>query len=180
MSARVNVDNFKRAESHHYFKTFVGDVGIGVFGHRREPAAIDKQDVIRMNRDTLYSSAVCDLDAAPATVTLPDSGSRFMSMQVINEDHYTTAVIYQSGAHTFTREQIGTRYVLFLVRTFVDPNDPADLAKVHALQDAIAISQTARGAFELPDWDRASLERMRTALNGVTTANGGIDSARMF
>ena len=45
-------------------------------------------------------------------------------------------MIYQPGAHRFTREQVGTRYVLFLVRTFVDPADPADLKAVHALQDA--------------------------------------------
>jgi hypothetical protein len=180
MSVRVTVDNFKRAESHHYFKGFVGEAGVGVFGHRREPAAIDRQDVIRMNRDTLYSAAVCDLNASPATVSLPDAGARFMSMQVVNEDHYTITVIYGSGAHTFTREQAGTRYVLFIVRTFVDPTDASDLANVHALQDAILLSQTARGVFETPDWDHASLDRMRTAPNAVTTANGGIDSARMF
>jgi hypothetical protein len=45
--------------------------------------------VIRMNRDTLYSLSVFDLDAGPVTVTLPNSGQRFMSMQVIDEDHYT-------------------------------------------------------------------------------------------
>jgi hypothetical protein len=180
VSVRVTVDNFKRAESHHYFTTFVGKAGVGVFEHRREPVAIDKQDVIRMNRDTLYSSAVFDLDAAPVTVSLPDPGTRFMAMQVINEDHYTLTVVYQPGAHTLTRDQVGTRYVLLLVRTFVDPNDPADLAKVHALQDAITVSQASRGAFEPPDWDNGSLERMRAALNAVTAANGGIDSSRMF
>jgi hypothetical protein len=180
VSVRVDVDNFKRAESHHYFATFVGGAGIGIFAHRREPTAIDKQDVIRMNRDTLYSSGVFDLDAAPVTVTLPDAGARFMAMQVINEDHYTLTVVYQSGAHSFTREQVGTRYVLLVVRTFVDPTDPSDVATVHALQDAIGVSQAKRGVFEVPDWDRASLDRMRAALNGVTAANGGIDSARMF
>jgi hypothetical protein len=179
MAERVNVDNFKRAESHHYFRKFIS-AGIGTFGHLREPTAIDKQDVIRMNRDTLYSAAVCDLDASPATVTLPDAGGRFMAMQVINEDHYTPTVVYESGAHTFARENVGTRYVLFLVRTFVDPGDPADLKKVHAAQDTLAIAQPNRGAFDIPEWDEASLERMRTALNAVTTANGGLDSARMF
>jgi hypothetical protein len=179
MSQRVNVDNFKQAESHHYFKKFMS-AGIGVFGHLREPTPIDKQDVIRMNRDTLYSAAVCDLDASPVTVTLPTAEGRFMAMQVINEDHYTPTVVYKSGAHTFTREQIGTRYVMFLIRTFVDPGDPADVKKVHAAQDAIALAQASRGAFQVPEWDEASLDRMRTALNGVTTANGGLDSARMF
>ncbi len=55
---------------------------------RREPAAIDNQTVIRLNRDTLYTSGVFDLDAAPVTVTLPDAGKRFMSLQAISEDHY--------------------------------------------------------------------------------------------
>jgi hypothetical protein len=180
MAVKVTVDNFKRAESDHYFSGFVGKAGVGTFEHRREPTPIDKQDVIRMNRDTLYSSAVFDLDAAPVTVTLPDAGTRFMAMQVIDEDHYTLTVVYQAGAHTFTRDQVGTRYVVLVVRTFVDPNDPADVATVHALQDGIAVSQAKRGAFEVPDWDRTSLDRIRAALNAVTEANGGIDSARMF
>lgn len=180
MSERVNVDNFKRAESDNYFARFVKDGGLGTFGHRREPANVDKQDVIRMNRDTLYSAAVLDLDASPATVTLPDAGGRFMAMQVINEDHYTVAVIYDAGAHALSREQVGTRYVLCLVRTFVDPGDPADVARVHKVQDALTVTQSQAGRFEVPDWDRASLDQIRNALNALAAANGGLDSARMF
>lgn len=180
MSQRVNVDNFKRAESHHYFAKFAQGGEMGTFNHIRQPTPIDTQDVIRMNRDTLYSAAVVDLAASPATVTIPDAGGRFMAMQVINEDHYTIAVIYQAGPHTFTQAQAGTRYILCLVRTFVDPNDPADLAKVHALQDALTVTQRDAGRFETPDWDRASLDQVRQALNALTTANGGLDSARMF
>ena len=180
MRERVNVDNFKRAESDHYFSTFTKEGGLGKFVHRREPADIDKQDVIRMNRDTLYSSAVVDLDASPATVSLPEPIGRFMAMQVINEDHYTVTVIYKAGAHSFTKEQVGTRYVLFLVRTFVDPGDSADAAKVHALQDAITVTQSRTGTFEVPDWDGASLDDIRKALNALTAVNGGLDSARMF
>src|SRR5215510_9906747 len=111
---------------------------------------------------------------------MTDAGTRFMSMQVVNEDHYTLTVVYGAGAHSFTREQVGTRYVALLVRTFVDPNDPADIAKVHALQDSIVVSQAKRGTFEVTDWDKASLDRMRAALNAVTAANGEFDSARMF
>ena len=73
--------------------------------HRREPAPIDNQTVIRLNRDTLYSSAVFDLDAGPVTITLPDAGKRFMSMQVIDEDHYVPEVVYGTGSYTLTKEQ---------------------------------------------------------------------------
>ena len=61
----VNVHNFVRAETDRYFgKTAIGDGAFGKLRHRREMASIDKQDVVRMNRDTLYSSGVFDLDAS--------------------------------------------------------------------------------------------------------------------
>ena len=160
----VTVDNFIRAESDLYLGNIVKDGGFGKFLHRREPSAIDNQTVIRLNRETLYSAAIFDLDAGPVTVTLPDAGKRFMSMQVINEDHYVPAVFYGAGPHTLTREQIGTRYVAVAIRTLVDPADPKDIAEVHALQDAIKVSQKSPGKFEIPSWDPASQKKVRDAL----------------
>ena len=81
-------------------------------------------------------------------------------MQVINEDHYTVGVIYDAGPHALTREQVGTRYVLCLVRTFVDPGNPADVANVHKVQDALSVTQSQAGSFDVPDWDRASLDQV--------------------
>ena len=53
-SIPVTVDNFIRAESDLYFGGILKDSGgIGKFLHRREPARIDNQTVIRLNRDTL-------------------------------------------------------------------------------------------------------------------------------
>ena len=85
-----------------------------------------------------------DLDAGPVTITLPDAGKRFMSMQVIDEDQYVPAVVYGAGQYTLTREQIGTRYVVTAIRTLVDPANPKDLEQVHKLQDAIKVEQTGR------------------------------------
>ena len=161
----VTVDNFIRAESDLYFGGILKDSGgIGKFLHRREPARIDNQTVIRLNRDTLYSSAVFDLDAGPVTITMPDAGKRFMSMQVINEDHYVPEVVYGKGSYTLTRDKVGTRYVAVAIRTLVDPADPEDVKKVHALQDAIKVSQKAAGKFEAPNWDPASQKKVRDAL----------------
>jgi hypothetical protein len=49
----VTADNFPRAETDLYFANIVKDGGFGKFIHCREPAAIDNQTVIRLNRDTL-------------------------------------------------------------------------------------------------------------------------------
>jgi hypothetical protein len=177
---RVTVDNFCRAESDTYFTRFVKEGGFGKFKHERELAPIDNQTVIRLNRDTLYSFGVFDLDAGPVTVTLPDAGKRYMAMQVIDEDQYAPNVFYAPGTHTLSKENIGTRYVCLAIRTFVNPNDPANVKEVHALQDAIKVEQEAAGKFEIPDWDQASLTKVRDALLALVAANGGIDSARMF
>jgi hypothetical protein len=161
----VTPDNFPRAESDLYFGYIVKDGGFGRFTHRRAPAAIDKQTIVRMNRDTLYSAAVFDLDAGPVTVTLPDAGKRFMSMQVIDEDEYTPEVDYGAGTYSFTRERIGTRYVLLGVRMLVDASDPRDMAAVHALQDEIKVHQPGGpGKFETPNWDQASQRAVRDTL----------------
>jgi hypothetical protein len=160
----VTVDNFIRAESDLYFSSIVKDGGFGKFNHRREPATIDNQTVIRLNRDTLYSAAVFDLDAGPVTITLPDAGNRFISLLAINEDHYVAGVAYGAGPQVFARESVGTRYLVIAIRTFVDPADPKDIEEVHALQDAITISLTGPGQFVVPDWDPATQKKVRDAL----------------
>lgn len=112
------------------------------------------------------------------TITLPDAGKRFMSMQVIDQDQYTPAVIYRAGAHIFTRKDIGTRYVLTAVRTLVDPTNPVDLKQAIALQDAIKVSQKSPGKFEVPNWDPVSQKKVREAL--LALADTLPDTNRMF
>jgi hypothetical protein len=103
------------------------------------------------------------------TITMPDAGKRFMSLQIINRDHYVPAVYYGAGAYTLDREKVGTRYVAAAVRTLVDPNDPKDVEQVHKLQDAIKITQTSPGKFETPTWDAASQKKVRDALLVLAT-----------
>ncbi|HEY6084505.1 MAG TPA: DUF1254 domain-containing protein, partial [Nitrospira sp.] len=160
----VTVDNFIRAETDVYFSNVVRDKGLGRFKHNRTLTPINDQTVIRMNRDTLYSAGVFDLDAGPVTVIFPGAGARFMSMQVITEDHFAPAVVYKPGSYTFSQEEMGTRYILIAIRILVDPSDPKDLEEVHALQDAIKVNQVSPGRFEIPRWDAASQKKIRDAL----------------
>jgi hypothetical protein len=174
----VTADNFNRAESDMVFATVVKDGGLGKFIHHRAPMAIEFP-IVRPNRDTLYSMAVFDLDAGPVTITLPDAGKRFLSMQVIDEDQYSPVVVYGAGRHTLTRQKIGTRYISIGVRTLVDPADPEDLRQVHALQDAIKVEQPGGpGRWEVPNWDPASQKKVRDAL--LALAETIPDTTRMF
>ncbi len=164
----VTVDNFTRAETDMYFASTIKLAGgIGKLDHRRELMPIEAQTVVRANRDTLYSAAVIDLDAGPATVTLPDAGGRFMSLMALDEDQYAFGVWYGACTVTFRREQVGTRYMMVAVRTLVDPTSPGDFERAHALQDRIAIEQARAGRFEIPDWDAAGQGRVRDALTAL-------------
>nr|WP_114239930.1 DUF1254 domain-containing protein [Dyella sp. C9] len=159
----VTPDNFVRAETDMYFGKSVAEGAFGKLHHQREAIPIDHQAVVRMNRDTLYSSGVFDLDAGPVTITLPDTGKRFMSLQVISEDQYTPQVSYAPGTFTLDKNRVGTRYVMLLVRTLANPNDPKDMQAAHQAQDAIRVAQAAKGSFEIPKWDSVSQAKVREA-----------------
>jgi para-nitrobenzyl esterase len=169
----VNTGNFSRAETHRYMAVTVKATGLGRLAHRRKPASVDAQDVVRMNRDTLYSSGVFDLDASPVTFTLPDTGKRYMALEVINEDHYVVDIAYAPARRTYTRQMAGTRYVFAIIRTLADPNDPADVKLANAQQDAVLVEQQATGRFEVPAWDVASLDKARDALLVLSNLGGG-------
>lgn len=163
----VTLDNFIRAETDMYFRKSVMDGGLGKLTHMRNLADIDKQDVVRMNRDTIYSSGVFDLEAAPVTITLPGTGDRFMSMQIISQDHFTIEVSYAPGSSTYTKDKVGTRYVFIIVRTLANPQNPDDVKTANELQDKIVVEQASPGSFEVPDWDTASQARVRSGLNTI-------------
>lgn len=172
----MNVDNFARAETDRMFHDLQRNAGgVGRFLHNREPASVEEQAVIRMNRDTLYSFAVVDATAG-ATLTLPEHGDRYLSAMVVNEDHYIDAVFHDPGDYEITAERFGTPYVVVAVRTLVDPADPDDIAAVAAIQDAISLA-TGDGAtpFESPEYDTASLDETRDALLALARNLTGFD-----
>jgi hypothetical protein len=160
----VTLQNFNRAETDMYFSNFAKQGAFGKFYHNREPVSVDKQDVIRSNRDTIYSAAVFDLDAGPVTITLPDAGKRYMALLIVNEDAYSPDVVYAPGTFTYTKEKIGTRYMCAIIRTLVDPDDPKDIAVVQKLQDSIETAQGNPGSLKVPAWDPESQKKIRDAL----------------
>lgn len=152
----VNVDNFNKAQTDREFAgTLKMTGGINKFVHNRTPTPVDKQNVIRMNRDTLYSMAIIDISKG-ATITLPDAGKRYMSLMVVNNDGYVNKVFYGAGRHKLTMGQFDTPFVFIAVRTLANSADAADLAEVHKLQDQFKIEAGSAEAYVMPDYDEAS------------------------
>jgi hypothetical protein len=162
--AVVTIQNYQRAETHYFMK---GRVDSGMFGKIytvEEPITAENQKVVRANGDVLFSYGILDL-TSPAKLTMPENEGRFMELRIFNEDHYLKLLEYEPGTYTLTKENMNTRYIHIAIRILADVNDPQDMEKAHALQQSIVLDQKDPGSFEIPDWDMASLEKVRKGLS---------------
>lgn len=168
---QVTAHNYVRAESDFQMRSYIEKLGcFGKFVHSRQPYDVHNQITVRGNRDTLYSFGVFDL-ASPLTVILPDPNGRYQSLMVVNQDH-SIAAVYSPAEVTLTEERVGTRYALLIIRTFMDPNDEADLKAAYKLQDEVRIMQADKGSFEVPQWDQKQIEQVRNAIMVVASTVG--------
>jgi len=155
----VTLETYVRAESDRQFGVVVNMAGsVNQFYHFRRPTALDKQNIVRMNRDTLYSMAVVDTSLG-ATITVPElPNGRYASVYLADNDHYCPGVMYSSGTHELPRD---TKYLGVGVRIQVfNPTDADEVALVNKLQDQFIIK--ASSADPLPEfkWDLQSLKEL--------------------
>lgn len=176
----VTIDNYVRAETAGQFDRILKMTGgVNRLLSFRDPTPLDKQSVIRMNRDTLYSFAVVDISEG-AKLTMPDAEGRYNSVMIVNEDSYINKVFYEPGVHDLTRDEFDTDYVLVAFRTLVDSSDPADIAKANALQDRFRIEAASAKPYTHPLYDETSYNALRDLLLEVskfmTTSAGAFGS----
>lgn len=157
----VTPDTYIRAETDIAFADFQRRAGgkVNTNAFVRQPTLLADQPVIRMNRDTLYGSAVIDTNGG-ATITVPkvDDG-RYLSVLVIDNDHYAPAVYYEPGTYQLPDQ---TRYVTLLYRVqLLDYADAQDVAAATALQDQFIIQANSAVPFVAPQWDVDSMLALR-------------------
>jgi hypothetical protein len=132
--------------------------GVNRLYHFRRPTPLDKQNIVRMNRDTLYSMAVVDTSKG-ATIIFPViPNDRYISVYLIDNDHYCPLVIYSGGTHELPKD---TKYLGIGVRIQVlNPADVDEIALVNKLQDQFIVK--ANSADPLPEfqWDLQSLKEL--------------------
>ncbi|WP_048127501.1 DUF1214 domain-containing protein [Methanosarcina sp. WH1] len=177
-TVKVNVDNYVRAETAAQIdRTLKMTGGVNRWGHNRQPTPLDKQNIIRMNRDTLYSFAIVDISKG-ATLMLPDSGKRYMSVMVVNEDHYIKKIFHKSGTYELTIKEFDTPYVILAGRTLANPFDPEDIKAANALQDQMIIKANSATPYSHPDYDQESYEATYKPL--LELSKGIPDAKHMF
>lgn len=174
MAIIVDVDNFVRAETDRMFAGLVARAGaVNRWSHRRSLTSVEQQDVIRMNRDTLYSSAVVDV-AEGAMVSIPDAAGRYLSVMVVDQDHYVTSILHDAGEHLLKPDEFVSRHVGLAVRVLVDPSDAEDVEVANRVQDQLGLVASSDEPFVMPDYDEASFDAIRAALLRLGDANGGV------
>ena len=156
---KVTPETYVRAETDRQFGIVARMAGgVNQLFHFRRPTPLDQQNIVRMNRDTLYSMAVVDTSKG-ATISVPAVPSgRYASVYLVDNDHYCPSVIYGSGTHELPRD---TRYLGVGVRIQVfDPKDADEVALVNGLQDQFVIRANSADPWPALDWDAASLKEL--------------------
>lgn len=160
----MDFTNFTRAESNTMFSNIIAQAGgTGRWSHVHAPTPVENQPVIRMNRDTLYSTVVVDISQG-ATLTIPEVGERYVSVMVVNQDHFINRIFHAPGDHELSTDEFDTEFVLVAARILVDPGNPQDVALVNDLQRQLGISSVSQREFTLPEYDAESLSATRNAL----------------
>ena len=162
MAELVTDANFVRAETDRMFAALQARCG------RRQrarpppaPASIDHQPVIRMNRDTLYSSRRRHLGGRDAHV--PDTGDRYVSVMVVNKDHYINEILHDAGDHELTTDGFDTPYVLVAAGCWSTRTTRGRRGSERP-PGPVRFSAAFGPAVRMPDYDQTSLDTTRQAL----------------
>lgn len=150
--------------------------GVNRFEHKRTVPSVDDQPVIRMNRDTLYSMAIVDTTEG-ATVTLPETDGRYISLMYLDENHRVYDMVYEPGVHEIPSH---TDHMYALVRIGLRSGDAEDLAQIHQLQDQLEVSASSSQPLESIDFDEASYQRVHHGILESFANSGLRDTERMF
>jgi hypothetical protein len=162
----VTQDNFPQAYTNMRLGKIVQKAG-GVnkfFEMPVPPSEPEKQFVVRMNRDTFYSVAVVDMSSGDVYVNIPNKSNKYVSTQVVDENHETQRMIYGSGRHKITAK---TDHAFVIVRA-LDDNARRNLS----------IEAGSAEPFELQEWDMASFHAVDKA--GNIDFSNGYDQSKAF
>ncbi|NIO39501.1 MAG: DUF1254 domain-containing protein, partial [Burkholderiales bacterium] len=169
----VTLENYKTAESDLAFNNVTKFVGTNKWLHSpADSLDLNRQTVVRMNRDTIYSGAVVNVSEG-ATITLPESDGRYISAMVVQNDHYIDQVFKTPGEHVI---EAATDFVLVAVRIRSNPEDPQDTDTIRSLQQKLRISAKATDPHVMPNYDMEQLLALRNELAAEAATKGSLNN----
>ena len=160
----VTEDNFPQAYTNLRFDAIIKQAGgINQFKEMgRAPSDPSKQFVVRMNRDTHYSTGVFDMEG-DVYLTIPET-DKYISIQVVDENHETQPMIYGPGRHKLTAK---TKYAFIAVRSLDDE-----------ARKNLTAETNSSDAFTAKEWDKESFDKIAASGNKIFT--DGYDQSKAF
>lgn len=139
----VTEENFAQAYTDKRLATIIDKAGgLNTFLKMPVPSSDPTQQfVVRMNRDTAYSTSVFDLSSRDVYITIPET-ERYVTIQIVDQNHETQRMIYGPGRYLITAK---TQFAFVIVRT-LDPD----------LRDNIGVEAPEPAPYVVQDWDAAS------------------------
>ena len=142
----VNQDNFPQAYTNLRFAAIIEKAGgLNTFLKMPVPSSDPTQQfVVRMNRDTAYSTSVFDLSSRKVYITIPKT-DKYVTIQIVDENHETQRMIYGPGRHLITAK---TDHAFVIVRTLDSE-----------LRDNIVVEAPKPKPFKTKNWDKPSFQK---------------------
>jgi hypothetical protein len=182
----VTEANYPRAETQLLTEGYIKKIaaatnsdGVGVLWNIRQGSDPKDRTIPRTNYDTIYTWAVLDL-TEDATLVMPETNGRYQTTWFMTEEHYNPMVMVKAGTYTLTQKDMGSRYVVMVIRTQANTESAEDLAAANAIQDGISLSQKDKGIYA-PQyrWNKDEVIAMRTHFQDLAK-DKGITSELMF
>ena len=165
----VTLENYEVAESDLAFYNVTKLVGMNTFFHFPTGAFdLNNQTVVRMNRDTYYSGAIIDTTQG-ATITIPETNGRYLSVMVVQNDHYIDQVFLEPGTHEITSD---TDFAMVTMRIRANQSDPGDNDAIAALRAGVKLEVGGNASHVRPNYDMEQLVALRDELTVEGTKLG--------
>jgi len=175
---KVNWDNYVVAETDWYFNGVQEKVGVNKWMHD-DPVSMDNQQVIRSNRDVVYSIAIVDVSGG-ATFSVPPAGpdnDAFQIIHIMDENHLFHKVVRRGESVTINADDLTTGTHVYLLSRTKDNGDYKDTKRRQALLKFTAKSNKSyvSKGFDEKDviaYRRQLVQNVMTGATGVTGVDG--------
>lgn len=160
----VTQENFPQAYTNLRFNAIIQKAGgLNKFLEMPVPSSDpSKQFVVRMNRDTWYSTSVFDMTGG-IHVTIPET-EKYVTIQVVDENHETQRMVYGPGKHKLTAK---TKHAFVIVRALED-----------SVRRNLQFEYNSETPFVVKNWDKESFEKVEA--EGNADFSDGYDQSKAF
>ncbi|WP_420579928.1 DUF1254 domain-containing protein [Reichenbachiella sp.] len=174
---KVTLENYVLAETDWNFLEQMKTTPINQWLHK-PPVTMENQTIIRSNADVVYSLAAVDVSEG-ATFSIPERQNGAMQlMQLIDENHYTRAVIFAGESITLTPKDLSTgNYIYILARTRISD----DLEETKTAQASMVIDAKSAKPYTAKGFNDEEVTTLRNKLiKEVTSGEFSIDASKGF